>query len=575
MVSIRTLKPTTLRLTLLALVVLLQLTSLVGVSAISRSQMEQQSHEEARLSLKSEADEIVEKTQLFLVPALSQIILAEQLIADGMLDPNMDQLLSAFFQSQLRANHWLKSMYLGREDGSFVRVGRLLDSSGPNNTMAWSKLDTKIVAISDEGQREVSSLLTDDQTGESILRSDHLDDYDPRERDWYLKATESQSVVWTDALRYSMPQRPAISSSVLVRTPDGNKAGVLGLSIDIKALSGFLGSSKDTSVVLVDADGSIVAHSTGELATSMVDSPADEISSIVSLNNPESAFINNLYENILAAVGKGDDATNFEYGVVDNERYLGLSRNVYLLGGAVNWTLLMTHPEAALAGSVHREILSSGLLLAMAIIAAPGLLALLVIAVITAPIYRLYRRATVDKLTKALNREEFENKMSALISRHAINPRKQQLVAVAIDLDGFKLINDSFGHPAGDAILTTAVQRIRDHLRDGDIVGRMGGDEFAIACFINQSEDALAYIERLRQIVVSTPVNTPSGNHSFGMTMGVTVCHGNDTTNDMLTRADAYLIRGKSLRKNRSYRFERLRRSSPPQILEPSAVCSI
>ena len=87
-------------------------------------------------------------------------------------------------------------------------------------------------------------------------------------------------------------------------------------------------------------------------------------------------------------------------------------------------------------------------------------------------------RATVDTLTGCLNR----GSVIAALER-ALSPDRHGITGVVyIDLDEFKMLNDTFGHAAGDEMLVEVAERIGDVLRDGDHVGRLGGDEFLVVC---------------------------------------------------------------------------------------------
>lgn len=90
----------------------------------------------------------------------------------------------------------------------------------------------------------------------------------------------------------------------------------------------------------------------------------------------------------------------------------------------------------------------------------------------------LYRQATHDPLTGLPNRRHFQELLEAALARQ---PRSvQPLGLLMIDLDHFKEVNDSLGHPVGDEVLREAARRMQAVLRDGDVVARLGGDEFAV-----------------------------------------------------------------------------------------------
>lgn len=91
----------------------------------------------------------------------------------------------------------------------------------------------------------------------------------------------------------------------------------------------------------------------------------------------------------------------------------------------------------------------------------------------------LARHAGFDPLTGLPNRRLFDDRLEQAIRRQARNP-STQLAVVFFDLNGFKLINDQYGHKFGDAVLNTVAARIRDEMRIGDTVARWAGDEFAV-----------------------------------------------------------------------------------------------
>lgn len=102
---------------------------------------------------------------------------------------------------------------------------------------------------------------------------------------------------------------------------------------------------------------------------------------------------------------------------------------------------------------------------------------------------RLSREASTDSLTRLGNRETFARLLARLGSADLV---------VAIDLDGFKEVNDTFGHPAGDELLRDFAACLLEHLRAGDHAMRLGGDEFALVLPGTPVEGAGALLDRLR-----------------------------------------------------------------------------
>ncbi|HEY1131232.1 MAG TPA: GGDEF domain-containing protein [Roseateles sp.] len=111
----------------------------------------------------------------------------------------------------------------------------------------------------------------------------------------------------------------------------------------------------------------------------------------------------------------------------------------------------------------------------------------------------LERRANVDALTEVASRAHFEA-ASAVLLRQARASRLPACLMLC-DMDGFKAVNDQLGHPEGDALLQRFADQLRGALRQGDLAGRMGGDEFAVLLFNSSLPTAMRIGGRLREAV--------------------------------------------------------------------------
>ncbi|CAH1673468.1 MULTISPECIES: GGDEF domain-containing protein [unclassified Chelatococcus] len=122
---------------------------------------------------------------------------------------------------------------------------------------------------------------------------------------------------------------------------------------------------------------------------------------------------------------------------------------------------------------------------------------------------RLKRLAEHDQLTGLLNRSAFRDKASALVSESTRNARP--LAVLMADIDHFKSINDTFGHAAGDTVLAAFARCGSGCLRNSDIFGRLGGEEFAIVLADCTAEEALGIAERIRTLFASERVVLADG----------------------------------------------------------------
>lgn len=180
-------------------------------------------------------------------------------------------------------------------------------------------------------------------------------------------------------------------------------------------------------------------------------------------------------------------------------------------------------------------------------------LAALAVLVLVMPIRDLRREAMHDPLTGALNRVGFERRLEGGGRSGSRLRRRARRVLVALDLDGFKLVNDGFGHAAGDAVLREIVARLRAIAPRGALIGRLGGDEFALAIRLEDRMSATAVAEALRAALVARPIVVDGVAHRIGATAGVACREAGESIEAQMMRADLALVAGKLQGKNRTY----------------------
>lgn len=155
----------------------------------------------------------------------------------------------------------------------------------------------------------------------------------------------------------------------------------------------------------------------------------------------------------------------------------------------------------------------------------------------------LQHQATHDSMTGALNRPAIAEALSRELSRTA---RSGATLAVfLVDLDHFKLINDRFGHHAGDIAIVAACTRMQDCVRAHDYVGRYGGEEFLAVIPDADEATALQIAERMRGRISMYPVLYNGNTILVTATIGVALSHAGDTPELLLRRADLALYCGK------------------------------
>lgn len=155
---------------------------------------------------------------------------------------------------------------------------------------------------------------------------------------------------------------------------------------------------------------------------------------------------------------------------------------------------------------------------------------------------RLERAATRDFLTDALNRSAFTALGNRMLAEGAAAGRP--VSALMLDLDRFKRINDTHGHAAGDKVLQAFARTVAAALRDDDLFGRVGGEEFAVLLPC-AADDAAAIAERIRKTFADQRLTIEDGTVLQG-TVSIGLAAGTDDLEALLARADDALYRAKN-----------------------------
>lgn len=201
----------------------------------------------------------------------------------------------------------------------------------------------------------------------------------------------------------------------------------------------------------------------------------------------------------------------------------------------------------------------------------------------------LHEKATRDPLTQVANRAEFDRIHASWVESHL--ERRLPCSLVICDIDHFKKINDSFGHPAGDEVLIAFAALLRRHCRSGDLVARYGGEEFVMLCADCDNGTATCRAEELRGELAELPM-PPLNGKCITASFGVTELQAGDTAETMLRRADRALYQAKEIGRNAVVQLGTgiggeepqqkrigwwawLRGASPEQVLERTLASSV
>ncbi len=168
---------------------------------------------------------------------------------------------------------------------------------------------------------------------------------------------------------------------------------------------------------------------------------------------------------------------------------------------------------------------------------------------------KLEKLAMIDELTQIMNRRAFFLRGEEEIKR----ARRHHLPisAIMLDIDKFKNINDTYGHDTGDYILSCFASMLKSHVREIDIVGRIGGEEFGILLPNTKAEDAMKLAERIRQYVQTGNCISQDVEIKLTASFGVAQYHLDlKDLDELLKEADIALYQAKNAGRNKVVLFK-------------------
>ncbi len=168
----------------------------------------------------------------------------------------------------------------------------------------------------------------------------------------------------------------------------------------------------------------------------------------------------------------------------------------------------------------------------------------------------LERLAMTDELTGVPNRRHFLSRLES--ERQRALRYKHQVCMTMLDLDHFKQVNDRYGHPAGDEVLKHFAGLLRDHMRCEDVIGRLGGEEFALLMPETEPAGAQAVLERIRHELTLAPLDRIAPGFAYTFSAGVAGLSLTKppTCNHWIHEADQALYRAKESGRNRTVLFQ-------------------
>jgi len=257
----------------------LQFVAIISVVLSSYLTSERVLLDHARKLLSDVAGNTILHSRGFLEPAQSAAELAARLAESRVVSSENTLRLEQLLFEQLRAAVQFAGVYYGDEDGNFVYVMHS-EEPGPYRT--------KI--ISHESGRRTTNLIWRDQDYRIVeTRQDPADLYDPRSRPWYQATRLNFETTWTNPYIFFSSQKPGITIAAPVIRADGSLKGVIGVDIEIDAISDFLANlriGENGVALIINSNGDVIAHPKPQLLTATDSSGASSFATIDTIDDP-------------------------------------------------------------------------------------------------------------------------------------------------------------------------------------------------------------------------------------------------------------------------------------------------
>ena len=405
--------------------------------------------------------------------------------------------------------------------------------------------------------------------------------FEPRERPWYQLGLQAASNTWSPIYIDFRSQELVTTFVRRVRSDGAPPAGVVATDLPLQRISEFLHQLELTPnavAMVVEPDGQIIGMSAGD----PVQRDASGQYTRVHAERAGNALAADAFRSVRAFIGKDSEPRTAAFR---NEQAQTIQVGYTHLRdeAGLNWWVVVAVPRADFMGDIERSAWRSLVLSLLAALAAIGVgwVVLRVVGrmlgqfiesaqlvgegrpspplpvsrqdelgVLARSLSDMQVKLQTDTLTGLLNRDTFMRGLKDRFQRHASGSHPQPFAVLFIDINRFKAINDTLGHPVGDAVIREMAERLRTHVRMQDRVGRYAGDEFVVLLDqIRDPADAETVRHNLEQLLrqpLQSVLLLDPALAAMGATVGAGVCPTDATEiGDLLTFADGDMYRRK------------------------------
>ncbi len=467
--------------------------------------------------MRTVATESVQSVESLLVPAERLANTTRALMESGIIPVESGPELERYFFENITSNTNFTGMYFGWVNGDFLQVAHA-NKLHPDNPF-YSKF------ITTKDGKTIRKIIDRGTDFETISWHPENDTYDPTTRPWF-SSLKKGALEWTNPYLFFTSQIPGITVSIPVSSASGEPIGVLGIDIEISNLSYYLSKnqlSANSSAFIANSDFRVVAHTDIDSLT-LAHLGGSSNFSLIKVDELKSQVIEQalqgLQANGQAFVSTSIRDVDFE---IQDEPYHAVFHSYRKSG--LGWTVVVTAPESDFIGNI-RAAQYWKITIAIAFSLVITLCAFFLALRFLRPVSELQESVLRDALTGLYNRRALASLGDEMVKD---SHSKGQTVSVAmVDIDHFKKINDTYGHPIGDEVLVSISQRMLRVLQDTDMLVRYGGEEFALVLFDADLDIAKAACERIRKAVECDSVLTDEGLISVTISAGVVEVSADD-----------------------------------------------